>query len=47
MGEIIVREYVMFLCIILYMDEILEKGLCIMFCVFLSVYGKCVGEEMK
>ena len=29
MGEITTREYVMLLRIILYMDEIVEKGLCI------------------
>ncbi|XKK15939.1 DUF4020 domain-containing protein [Bacillus sp. CB28A.1] len=29
------------------MDEILEKGLCIMSRAFSSVHGKCTGEEMK
>ncbi|MED2880248.1 DUF4020 domain-containing protein, partial [Bacillus thuringiensis] len=47
MGEITAREYVMLLRIILYMDEILEKGLCIMSRAFSSVNGKCTGEEMK
>ena len=47
MGEITAREYVMLLRIILYMDEILEKGLCIMSRAFSSVHGKCAGEEMK
>ncbi|MEB9728067.1 DUF4020 domain-containing protein, partial [Bacillus cereus] len=47
MGEITAREYVMLLRIILYMDEILEKGLCIMSRAFSSVHGKCTGEEMK
>lgn len=47
MGEITAREYVMLLRIILYMDEILEKGLCIMSRAFSSVQGKCTGEEMK
>ena len=37
----------MLLRIILYMDEILEKGLCIMSRAFSSVHGKCTGEEMK
>ena len=46
-GEITAREYVMLLRIILYMDEILEKGLCIMSRAFSSVHGKCAGEEMK
>lgn len=47
MGEITTREYVMILRIILYMDEILEKGLCIMSRTLSSVNGKCTGEEMK
>ncbi|PFC17564.1 hypothetical protein CN282_31785, partial [Bacillus thuringiensis] len=47
MGEITAREYVMLLRIILYMDEILEKGLYIMSRAFSSVNGKCTGEEMK
>lgn len=47
MSEITAREYVMLLRIILYMDEILEKGLCIMSRAFSSVNGKCTGEEMK
>ena len=46
MGEITAREYIMLLRIILYMDEILEKGLCIMSRAFSSVHGKC-SEEMK
>ena len=45
MGEITAREYVMLLRIILYMDEILEKGLCIMSRAFSSVHGKCAGEK--
>ncbi|PGY99591.1 hypothetical protein COE30_26910 [Bacillus cereus] len=47
MGEITTREYVMLLRIILYMDEIVEKGLCIISRTFLDVNGKCTGEEMK
>ncbi|HDR7794456.1 TPA: DUF4020 domain-containing protein [Bacillus luti] len=47
MGEITTREYAMLLRIILYMDEILEKGLSIMSRAFSGVTGKCAGEEMK
>lgn len=47
MGEITTREYVMILRIILYMDEILEKGLRIMSRTFIDVNGECAGEEMK
>ncbi|HDR7860637.1 TPA: DUF4020 domain-containing protein, partial [Bacillus toyonensis] len=47
MGEITTREYVMILRIILYMDEILEKGLRILSRTFIDVNGECAGEEMK
>ncbi|MDR4984265.1 hypothetical protein CN491_01220 [Bacillus cereus] len=47
MGEITTREYVMLLRIILYMDEIVEKGLCIISRTFLDVNGKCTEGEMK
>ena len=47
MGEITAREYVMLLRIILFMDEIVERGLSIICKSFSDVGGKGNQTELK